>query len=143
MQVYFITRGVKHQSDLFITQLQGKYLKTKQKLAGDKEPKDYMVQVGVRPVQLWEVAFPKEHKDLMLTTLFGRGTCDILGNDGKKPCEHKWLKKLVGLLRVTLGLKKFPEYDKKEFLPLSKDNVQVIGIGVKDDYTTPDGCEGI
>ena len=72
MHTYLLTRGIKHEVDQFITELQGKYLPFKWRNVNDKDSKiqDTMVQLGVRPIQLWELVYPEESRDVIMMTLF-------------------------------------------------------------------------
>ena len=83
-----MTRGVKHGVDQFITQLQGKYLPFKWRMnkEGKLDHKGEMIENGhtqlqVRPIQLWEIVFPEEHKDIVLNT--------ILAGKKKQQTQHK------------------------------------------------------
>ena len=42
-----------------------------------------------------------------------------------------------------LGAKKIPKYDGTQAMPIYKENMSIIGVGVKDDYILPSGVEGI
>lgn len=142
MQFYFITRGVKEKVDSFIAQLQYKFLPVKWKNKEGKE-EDRMLQMGLRPVQLWECAFPKEHKDVILNTILEGGEGLPLGNNGTEPTEHKWITRLVKWGQKFLGLKPIGDYAKAQKMPMFKPDVQVIALGIKEDYTRLDGNEGI
>lgn len=118
--------------DNFITQLQGKYLDWKIKDKDGKETKVGM-QVAVRPVQMWEVVFPKEHLDLMLTT--------CLGPDGKP--YHKRHNKFIAVVRKVLGVKKIPKYDNSSMMICGRDHIDSTGIGIKEDANDNNGNEGL
>ena len=125
MHVYILTRGIKNLQDQFITELQGKYLPYRFPNPKTKELETFHVQVGVRPIQLFEIVFPEEHKDIMLRT--------ILSGDGKPLIKSH--KKWIWALRKALGVEPIPEFQTKgEELPLQKANVDKIGIGIKKDY---------
>jgi len=134
MHLYFLTRGIKKEVDDFITQLQGKYLPfvVKEGAAG-LEKGNYNIQVQVRPIQLWEVVFPREHKDLMLTTCFGP----------KGRTQHKKHEKYLAIFRKILGVKKIPEYNGAIQLPINRENMEVAPIGIKEDYNFEDGTEAL
>lgn len=133
MHLYILTRGIKHAVDRFITELQGKYVPFKWKSPTDKEIKDYMVQLGVRPVQLWEIVFPEDQKDIVLTT--------ILGNEPSHP--NKMFGKYISWIRKILKIDEIPEYDKKNYMPICKVDVGVVALGVKKDEYHPEGYEGL
>lgn len=124
MHLFIITRGIKHNVDQMITQLQGKYLPQRFQDPKDGKIKEGFVQVGVRPIQLWEIVFPEESADLMINTLCNGNS---VVND-----NHK---KAAFALRKMLGAKKIPEVKNKDLImPLFKDWVEVNGIGIKYDY---------
>ena len=118
-----ITRGIKHLSDQFIVELQGKYLPMKYPI--NKKLETHMIQVAVRPIQLYEVVFPEEHLDLMLTTLAGKSA-------GKT--NHKEHKKYLWAFRKALKLKPVPEYNSDNSIPIYKPSVDVNILGIKTDY---------
>ena len=122
MQVYIATRGPIPDVEEFISELRGKYLPFKAKFKEDKDKKNYMLQVLVRPIQLWEVAFPKEHKDVMLNTLF-------VNCPENRPQYKRW----INIIRKLLKIKPIPEYDKSFKIPITTKNMDVVGIGIKED----------
>jgi len=113
------------EADQFITELQGKYLPFMYRDEGDDKLVLHNVQVAVRPIQLWEVAFPEEHKDLVLTT--------ILGKD-KGIGQHRKHDKIRWAIRKALGVQDIPDYKTDKIMPLRRAGVETIGIGVKEDY---------
>ena len=137
MHLYCITRGLKSAIDEFINQLQGQYLpfEVKEGAAGLKKGK-YNVQVQVRPIQMWEIVFPREHKDIKLAT--------DLGEDAGTP-HHSKFKKFVWGLRKVLGVKPIPKYDSKLKLPCTaaRKHTEFVGIGIKEDYNFEDGTEAL
>jgi len=130
MHLYFISRGMKFWVDKFITSLQGQFLNWKR-----EDGTDAMVEIQIRPIQLWEVVFPKEHKDVVLTT--------ILGPDGKP--YHKRHKKWVAAIRKVLGVAPIPEYDSTKAHPaaMHRQNMDCTGIGIKEDEPDNNGNEGL
>ena len=130
MQVYFAARGQKLFLDEFIKQLQGKYLPYKHP---DKDGKTLVVdqlQLGVRPIELYEVAFPAEHKDLVLNTILNGQKSETSQNF----TTPKILDVAVKWIRRMMGLKEIPEYNKDLAMPVMREHLQIIGIGMKDDY---------
>lgn len=133
MQIYAITRGVIHDVNLMITQLQGKYFPFKGRLGGDansttasKELKDYALAVGVRPIQLWEIAYPVAYHDHMCSTLFGETRPDSITN---------WRAMGIKALQTGLNIKKINyTYDANKVMPLYKNNVEIAAVGQKEDY---------
>lgn len=123
MHLYCLTRGIKHDVDRFITELQGKYLPYKfQK--GEKG----LVQFSVRPVQLWEMVFPEEHLQAVMKTFFSTDNV----REGFS-YSHKNDKTLT-MLRIALRCNKFPKMDKiTSQIPVYKKNIEIAGIGIKKD----------
>ena len=54
-------------------------------------------QVAVRPIQLYEIVFPKEYEEVMAATLFSKP---------RGQTHEKWLMKWFNLLRRLLHLEK-------------------------------------
>ncbi len=127
MHLYCITRGIKKEVDDFIRQLQGKWLTYKHK---KDDPNNY-VQLAVRPIQMWEIVFPREHKDLVLTSVIGKN---------RAPTQHKRHNKWIWAIRKALGVDKIEPYDDRFKMTITKDFVEVVPIGIKDDYEV-DGYE--
>jgi len=140
MQTYFIVRGHMWDVERFINDLNGKYLPFKWRAKKEDPYQDCSLQLSVRPIQLYEVAFPKEHKDLIYTTLFGE---DPLNEGAREKGIWKWLNFMASGLRKMLGLKPIGEYSKDKVMPVWRQNLSVIPIGMKEDYETPNGVEGI
>jgi len=122
-----LTRGVKFWIDKFINDLGALALPWKYK------GEDSYIQVAVRPIQLWEVVFPKEHYDQVMNTIF----------DGMNVTQHKKHQKFVYALRKVLGVKKVKEYktDKKYFI--NRQHLETVPIGIKDDYDIITKTEGL
>lgn len=123
MHLFLALRGIKHDMDRFITQLQGVYLPFKHK------GEDKFVQTAVRPIRFYEIVFPEEFKDVMLTTCLGTGK--------KGEPQHKRHKKFVWMIRRMLGkgVEKIPDYKTDKCLPCKEvaRSMEMIGIGIKKD----------
>ncbi len=133
MHAYIITRGIKHDIDRFIIELQGKYLPYE---ARDKngERADCMVQLGVRPIQLWEIVFPESQLQTIMKTLFE----DTTRGEFSYSRSHD---KYLWALRKAFQASKFPDLSQKALpLPIYKKNISVTGIGLKKDFYR-DGIE--
>ena len=117
MHLYIITRGIKWATERFKNELGAKYLPFKYK------GKDVAVQTAVRPIELLEVVFPKEHKDIMLNSV-------LLPS---REVKHKKHKKWVTAIRKVLGVQKIPEYSREQAFPIFKEHIDITAIGVKDD----------
>ncbi len=125
MHIYMMTRGIKHAVDRFINELSAKYLPYKYKTKKMKKFEEGLLQVAVRPIQLWEICFPEEHQEIMMNTLFE-------SQEGKT--QHKKHNKFVYALRKILGIEKPPKYKyQKKSLPVYREGVEKVCIGVKKD----------
>lgn len=142
MHLYIITRGIKKDVDDFITQLQGKFFSFKYREKKEEPFKDTFLQMSVRPIQLWELAYPKEHHDLVCATVLDEDN-QAHGNDGEAPGIHKYLNKFFWALRKLLKLNPVGNYKTDNKFPIGRQNMSVIGIGTKEDYTMDTGVEGI
>ena len=140
MHAYLITRGIKHEVERWANDLSGKYLPTlwKDPLDPNKISKQ-LIQVAVRPIQLWEVVFPEEYKDLMLSTLFGK--CDVGGEPQPKLKSMTKHQLAITALRKVLGVEKLPKMWKDDNqLPVYCAHMEKIAIGIKKDrYEIQDG----
>jgi len=121
MHLYCLTRGIKHDVDRFINDLQAQYFNMPNYKKGN------IVQLGVRPVQFWEIVFPKEALDQVLPTVIHGG--------------HKfnvWEEFLMKRLRAMLKAKKIPVFDANAPRRMVyHQNVECTGIGIKDDIDHP------
>jgi len=114
-----ITRGIKHDVDRYISDLQAQYFPFPN-IQGPGT--SGFVQLGIRPVQLWEVVFPKESKEEVIKTL------------STGPPVDDWRKKYFDLLRISMGLTKLPEVDLTGPMRiLYKNNVAAYLLGTKED----------
>ena len=135
MHLYVITRGIKKDIDDFITQLQGAYLPYPVKDEKGNVQQTGSAQFSVRPVQLFEMVFPKESLDPVLMTMFD-------GKDGSS--RWKYFNKFLTLLRKGMKLKPIPEdYNKTVRMATVKQNVEIIGVGIKEDDDLVRVSEGI
>lgn len=118
MHLYAIARGIKHDLDRCIHHLSATFLPMKN--SGGK-----VVQVGVRPIAIYEIVYPEEHHELMCNTVFKWG-------DGNS--QHKRHNKFTAIIRKMLGVDKL-EFTKNAalHLPAYNENIEWIGIGQKED----------
>ena len=142
MHAVIMTRGMKMFVDNFFNLLQGQYLPWEVKSDGDGKNGMHNLKKGtgslqliVKPIQLWDIVFPREHRDLMLNTL--------LTNKGK-PMNSNIQQYMWGF-RKSMKLNKIPDYDTSKALPVTsaRAHTEFIGIGVKDDHDFPDGTEAL
>jgi len=125
-----MTRGVKHQVDQFITGLQSQFFPYgKVKEDGTRE----LVQLAVRPIQLWELVFPKEHMNTVLKTV------------GYPPVKD-WKSKYMMALRLMLKAKPVPgniDMSKVPMRPIQGICVGTELIGMREDKIWPEkGTDG-
>ena len=123
-----MTRGIKHDVDRMISDLQAQYFPYKFKDPKDNVDKEMLLQLSVRPIQLWELGFPEPELNNVLSMLY---------NGDPIPKHHTFAQKMrLEVLRKMLQAKKIPKYDEwKECLkrPIYKDNVAIYPIGTKED----------
>ena len=135
MHLFAIFRGRKDNVNRAINDLNGKWLPFEHKTAGKG-----VLNVMANPVQLVEIIFPKEQLDCIVNTLGGedaiRGVSDIT--------KTKYLNKYIKWLRKFAKLKPIENIDKTKLpLPINKEWVDIIGLGIKEDEEFPDGTEYI
>lgn len=143
MHEYIITRGVKEEVDKWKNDMRSIFLpvtynhpdphaETGLKTQGQ-------VRLEVRPIQLWEVIFPKEHLNLVNNILAPQ----VETIAGSTPLS-KTMKMLTKGVRKTLGLKPIPKWEKLDVLPVVSQIpkwVAVHGIGIKEDKMSENGVE--
>jgi len=86
----------------------------------------HYVQLGVRPIQLWEMVLPEDQMPTLLRTLW----------DAPPSYDGGFkIKALASSMRKILGAKKIPEIDYSKVMPriVRNYNVGKIPIGVKYD----------
>lgn len=166
-----ITRGIKHKVDKFINELSGKYFPFKapkfvvdqmveKQTAGKNLPPDQIAairsaiennpsytQLALRPIQLWEVVFPEDYLDEVVTTL---ATTHPSHYKKPKGYKGKWFakelkrrEKYIYPLRKVLKAVKIP-WDKitfSKFRIVDKTDVEVQFIGMRKDAKDETGRE--
>jgi len=93
--------------------------------------------MSVRPIQLWEMVFPKEQMNTCIATINAHTAAT--GNKNNWFPEHE---NKINWIRRFLKLKKIPSIplDCKKRIVFNED-IEVAGIGIKEDETLPDGDE--
>lgn len=124
MHFVFLTRGVKREVDQFISTLNAQYFPWKRTNLKTGKEEEALVQAAVRPLQLWEVIIPEEHKDLLLTSL------EI---DEKGKVHPLQAKGMTLALRKAMGLKpiRYTKTPQKRIIP--REAVALYPIGLKKD----------
>jgi len=116
MQIYFLTRGHYDQVNRFINDLLAQKYDREYKGKGK-----FKIGWHVRPIQLWEIAVPREEMDKVLGTLEGSAHDNI-------PSSLMWA------FRKALKLKPVNRVISPTFLA-NKGAVQVVVIGYREDRT--------
>lgn len=140
MKLFFLMRGSKHLGEKFINELSTRYLPFKHKLHGGKDLQTGLYQLRVCPVQLYQISFPEEVRDAVLTTVVGKEQ----GKNAMCPDTKKsWVGAGILFVRKMLGLEKIPEYKTESWLPMDfPEALEIIPIGIKgDSWVGDDGKE--
>jgi hypothetical protein len=125
MHLYAVTRGIKHDVDRLITELQGKYIPYE-----FKKGEIGALQLSIRPIQLWEICFPEAELQKVLNTLKDTGTSRISNT------QRFFIRKMLKADAV-------PKIDENiPGMPVYKSNVEIALIGIKKDVYI-DGVEMI
>lgn len=127
MHLAFITRGHKTWVDKFINELSTRYFEFDRYNYDTKKMERVLMDARLCPIQLWDFVFPSEYYDSVAAT--------ILSGYGEGKPEFKSHQKFVWALRKAMKFRKIPPFKKESRLPmLPPQHMEVIGIGVKDDY---------
>jgi hypothetical protein len=131
MQSYFITRGKYEEVETFITWLRCQVLPLKI-IKGDGSTDQMAMECMVRPIQLWEFVYPREHHDLVVNSLNLAAKTNPFYYNSSYNLNPK-----LFVLRKLLGAKSFEQpKDKinKLMLPYERfKNINVLGIGYVED----------
>ena len=112
-----ITRGQKEAVDRFINDLLAQYYPFNYK------GKDNLVQLGVRPMQIWEIVMPEKCLGNVQKAIWDTNAHMDLG-----------FKKQLGAMRLALGAKKVPTFDEKlSYRPVQRQDIACYPIGIKAD----------
>lgn len=130
MHLYVITRGIKDQVDNLINDLQAQYFPYKM------NNEEFVVQLAVRPIQLWELVLPEQSLPELQKFLWGVNSAMV----------DPAFKGRLSMVRRLLGAKKIPNFDEKlkmTSIRLNRSpNVGVYGVGIKpDNYNVKDKRE--
>lgn len=125
MHLYTITRGQKSVVDGFINDLQAQMFEFMYK--GKKS----IIQMGVRPMQIWEFVFPEDQLPMVQKMIWDK--TEIMNGFG--------FKMPLTAIRKCLGAKKVPKFDDKlprRAIP-NRSGIAVYPIGIKPDRYNEDG----
>jgi len=132
MHLYIWIRGIKHDVDRFLNELSAKYVT----MTIQGQPS--IIQIGVRYCSpFFEIVFPKEHLSTIVNTLGGEKA--LQGQE-----TVKFAQKYIKIIRKVMGLKKIGNIDEKvPHLAVYHENIEILGIGIKEDKIMDDGTEYI
>jgi len=126
MHLLVCVRGIKHEVDKFVTELQGQVLPMNHKFLAEPANPDGkgLAQFHVRPIQLYEFVFPEPCLPEVMNFI--------------KPYPFSGMAKLFAdQVRNQIGYDELPKLDdipKPKFTMLvDKGHIDIIGIGVKKD----------
>lgn len=123
------TRGQKEAIDLFIKELSSKYVPLPIKNIKTGKIINVANPIHVRPMQIWDIVFPKECLDVVLNTIFPEKSVH--------PDHPKFRKWYNWLLRL-LPLKEIPTDWKDDVkLSVNVNSTERVGFGIKEDNTEP------
>ena len=141
-----MTRGNKTWVDWFIKRLEGICLPFEYRFDVKKKMQKRWFEVGVRPIQFWEIVYPEPCHELMCHTILDQKMGET---------QHKKHEKVLWGMRKMMGLKKIdynwkPKKIIKEFakqipldhegkIPIVKEHIEPVGVGFKKDRYTPHG----
>ena len=130
MHLYVWIRGIKHDVDRFLNELSAKYVSMT--IQGQSR----IIQVGVRYCSpFFEIVFPKEHLSTMVNTFGGEKALQ-----GQETVQ--FAQKYIKIIRKIMKLKKIENIDEKApCLAVYHDNIEILGIGIKEDKVLEDGTE--
>ena len=130
MHLYIATRGIKHDVDRFVNDMQAQYLRDPTR---DTKEGPAWIQLAMRPIQLWEIVFPKESLQLVLKTIWR--------DDEDAGSRRKTFGSLkTAMLRKALRAKPIPKLDPKELrrIVYNPSTVSCYPIGIKEDKEVDD-----
>lgn len=125
MHATFIPYGIKSAVDKFQKELECQ--KFRLRVWNDKEEKSIWIEAQLRilPFGVWDFVFPKEYKDIVLTTLDFKNPA--YGND------YGFKMKLVKSFFKRFLALKTPKFKEAEKLLWIKDFVSIIPLGIRED----------
>ena len=125
MHLYFATRGINQQVDIWKMFMQTQMFPWKRTNLKTKKEETTFVQGSLRPVQLWEYVFPEESLQEVLAMM------NLQGNEGA-PTGLSSAK--MAMIRKALQCKPIPkleEIERNRFV--NCDGVSIHPIGIKKD----------
>jgi len=127
MHLYLVTRGIKDRTDRWVNDCLARYYDYKcGEVAG--KPIVGRLQLSMRPIQLYEVVFPEEHLNQVISDLQPYGGYGL---------QEGFIKKLVSLLRRMLKLEDIPKGILPNNTSVFSEGVDVFCVGMKKDKMIP------
>jgi hypothetical protein len=123
----------------FVRELRSNYVDFEKYDENLKKKVKFMMPIRVCPVQLYDISFPEGARDSILNTILPKGSVE--DKDGGSQ-GHKAVNRLLGPIRLALGLKKTAPIDRnKGHLRMAKpEHMDITSIGERKDYwIEPDG----
>ncbi len=130
MHLYLLTRGKSNFVRRFREDVEAFFLPYK------KDGVDMNLQMVMRPVQLWELAFPETSKDDVLS-MIGNDGLNQMDEEGNRKPDNRWIPWLIRKAVKKLGLMEIPTEIKKTRQQIPRANVGVHLVGMKTDLHEP------
>lgn len=118
--IFFATRGVQHQRDIWKTHMQAQKFAWKRLNLKTKKEETHFVFGALRPIELWEYVLPEECIDEALTMI-----------QAGKPHLPGLSNIAFSVLRKGLGAKKLKSYKQvktDKFVPREGLGIEIIGV---------------
>lgn len=146
MHVYFLTRGIMQQRNLWVNGMTTRMFPWKRKNLQTGQWEYKLVQGALRPIEMWEYVLPEECLQECLAMQHTHdGKINLIKQDLNNLRPE--VKNYALLMRKLLGLKEFPKFDKpmqygyapdKDSPPFPVNWVPIDGfavypIGIKED----------
>lgn len=127
MHFAFIPYGARQEVERLFRDMEAQKFQLKLTKKGEKDKAVFIPgQVRLLPLGVVEFIFPREYVDIILNTML----------DNTAPnrySQHKLYKTFMAMFRKVLGLKKLPEYKKKEKFPWTIQHVSIMPVGIRED----------
>jgi len=146
MHTYVVVRGIIHEQERFIKELSSQYIPAWKKNSKGEfipmktidpetgEGDQSLMQVSVRPIQLYEIVHHEPELNRVLAMI----------RPAKKYREkYKWMAWIVEKLGKIMGLEKVPEVEEFKGIPQCYKNKHVVCevVGIKRDEYNDEGME--
>ena len=126
MNLSVVARGIKNQMKQWEQDVSAIFLP----MEYEKGKPKGRVRTAVRPIQIYEIVFPEEHKDFILGAIPDNNYCRN---------QNKWMRPLIIMLRKILKCKKTKRVEKNG--AIHAPHVMISHIGIKKDDRNKEGIE--